>query len=186
MPANSATLRSTWIKDLLLLTLMVGLWFCGLLGLRPLANPDEGRYTEIPREMAASGDFVTPRLNGVKYFEKPPLLYWLSAITFKAFGVNQFTARLWNGLFAVLGVLMTYVAARVLHGRTAGLWSSVVLATSLMYYGLTSVVLLDMAVAVEMAGARVDDVLGTSVLRVLWQRAGGFSARGHRVHCQLW
>jgi len=153
MLPDSASIRSTWIKDLLLLTLMVGLWFCGLLGVRPLANPDEGRYTEIPREMAASGDFVTPRLNGVKYFEKPPLLYWLSAITIKAFGVNQFTARLWNGLFAVLGVLMTYVAARVLHGRTAGIWSSVVLATSLLYYGLTHIVLLDMAVAVEMAGA---------------------------------
>lgn len=153
MLPDSASIRSTWIKDLLLLTLMLGLWFCGLLGVRPLANPDEGRYTEIPREMAASGDFVTPRLNGVKYFEKPPLLYWLSAITFKAFGVNQFTARLWNGLFAVLGVLMTYVAARVLHGRTAGIWSSVVLATSLLYYGLTHIVLLDMAVAVEMAGA---------------------------------
>lgn len=153
MLPDSVSIRSTWTKDLLLLTLMVGLWFCGLLGVRPLANPDEGRYSEIPREMAASGDYVTPRLNGVKYFEKPPLLYWCSAITFKAFGVNQFTARLWNGLFAVLGVVMTYVAARVLHGRTAGIWSAVVLATSLLYYGLTHIVLLDMAVAVEMAGA---------------------------------
>ena len=153
MLPDSASIRSTWIKDLLLLTLMVSLWLCGLLGIRPLANPDEGRYTEIPREMAASGDFVTPRLNGVKYFEKPPLLYWLSAITFKAFGVNQFTARIWNGLFAVLGVLMTYVAARSLHGRTAGIWSAVVLATTLLYYSLTHIVLLDMAVAVEMAGA---------------------------------
>lgn len=150
VPVNS---RSSWIKDLLLLSLAAGLWFCGLLGLRPLANPDEGRYSEIPREMAASGDPVTPRLNGVKYFEKPPLLYWLTAITFKTFGVNPFTARLWNGLFAVLGVLMTYVAARVLQGRTAGIWSAVVLSTSLLYHGLTHILLLDMAVAVEMAGA---------------------------------
>jgi len=153
MLPDSISIRSTWIKDLTLLTLVISLWLCGLLGIRPLANPDEGRYTEIPREMAASGDFVTPRLNGVKYFEKPPLLYWLSAITFKAFGVNLFTARIWNGLFAVLGVLMTYVAARSLHGRTAGIWSAVVLATSLLYYSLTQIVLLDMAVAVEMAGA---------------------------------
>jgi len=153
MVSESPSSRSTWTRDILVLTLMVGLWLCGFLGCRPLANPDEGRYTEIPREMAASGDFVTPRLNGVKYFEKPPLLYWLSAITFKAFGVNQFTARIWNGLFAVLGVLMTYVAARVLYGRPAGIWSAVVLATSLLYYGLTYIVLLDMAVAVEMAGA---------------------------------
>ncbi len=153
MPLVPVHSRSSWIKDLLLLSLAASLWLCGLLGMRPLANPDEGRYSEIPREMAASGDYVTPRLNGVKYFEKPPLLYWLTAITFKAFGVNPFTARLWNGLFAVLGVLMTYVAARVLHGRTAGIWSAVVLATSLLYYGLTHILLLDMAVAVEMAGA---------------------------------
>ncbi len=153
MLSESPSTRSTWTRDLLVLTLMVGLWLCGFLGCRPLANPDEGRYTEIPREMAASGDFVTPRLNGVKYFEKPPLLYWLSALTFKAFGVNQFTARLWNGLFALLGVLMTYAAARFLYGRPAGIWSAVVLATTLLYYGLTQIVLLDMAVAVEMAGA---------------------------------
>ena len=49
---------------------------------RPLANPDEGRYSEISREMAASGDWVTPRLNGIKYFEKPPLQYWASAAAF--------------------------------------------------------------------------------------------------------
>lgn len=153
MPLVPVHSRSSWIKDLLLLSLAASLWLCGLLGMRPLANPDEGRYSEIPREMAASGDYVTPRLNGVKYFEKPPLLYWLTATTFKAFGVNPFTARLWNGLFAVLGVLMTYVAARVLHGRMAGIWSAVVLATSLLYYGLTHILLLDMAVAVEMAGA---------------------------------
>ncbi|OYV04959.1 MAG: hypothetical protein CFE26_14135 [Verrucomicrobiales bacterium VVV1] len=153
MLPESRSIRSTWIKDVLLLTLFVGIWLCAFLGFRPLANPDEGRYAEIPREMAASGDFVTPRLNGVKYFEKPPLLYWLSALTFKVFGVNQFTARIWNGLFAMLGVLMTYVAARVLYGRSAGVWSAIVLSTSLLYYGLTHIVLLDMAVAVEMAGA---------------------------------
>lgn len=160
MPSESTAARQSWLRDLLLLFLMASLWLCGFLGTRPLANPDEGRYSEIPREMAESGDFVTPRLNGVKYFEKPPLLYWLSALTFRAFGVSQFTARLWNGLFAVMGVMMTYAAARMLHGRSAGIWSAVVLATSLLYYGLTHIVLLDMAVAVEMAGALFAFLLG--------------------------
>ena len=59
---------------------------------RPLANPDEGRYSEISREMAQTGDFVTPRLNGIKYFEKPPLQYWATAIAFKLLGANQYTA----------------------------------------------------------------------------------------------
>ncbi len=141
-----------WGKDLLILALISGIWFCGLLGFRPYANPDEGRYTEIPREMAASGDFVTPRLNGVKYFEKPPLMYWLSALTFKAFGLNPFTARLWCALFAILGVLLTYTTARCLHGREAGIASAVVLGTSLLYYVLGQIIILDMAVAVSLSG----------------------------------
>ncbi|HEX4763601.1 MAG TPA: phospholipid carrier-dependent glycosyltransferase, partial [Usitatibacter sp.] len=61
---------------------------------RPLANPDEGRYSEISREMVASGDWVTPRLNGIKYFEKPPLQYWFTAAAYKAFEVDEWTTRL--------------------------------------------------------------------------------------------
>jgi len=148
------------LRDLLLVAVVAGVWFCGLQGLRPLANPDEGRYTEIPREMAATGDFVTPRLNGVKYFEKPPLLYWLSALTFRQFGVNEFTARLWNGLFSVLGVLMTYGTGRLLYGRGTGIWAAVVLSTNLMYYAMSQIVLLDMAVAVTMSGALFAFILG--------------------------
>jgi 4-amino-4-deoxy-L-arabinose transferase-like glycosyltransferase len=155
----------TWLRDLAVLAVVVGLWFCGLLGMRPLGNPDEGRYTEIPREMAATGDYVTPRLNGVKYFEKPPLVYWLSALTFRQFGVNEFTARLWNGLFALGGVLMTYGAARCLYGRAAGIWAAVVLTTSLMYFVLSQIILLDMAVAVTVSGALFAFIVGVGVPR---------------------
>ena len=59
----------SWSRDLLLLTLVLGLLFGFRLGSHPLANPDEGRYAEIPREMLAAGEFVTPRLDGVPYFE---------------------------------------------------------------------------------------------------------------------
>jgi len=145
--------RAKWGKDLIILALISGIWFFGLLGVRPYANPDEGRYTEIPREMAATGDFVTPRLNGVKYFEKPPLIYWLSALTFKAFGVSPFTARLWSAFFAMAGVLMTYATARCLHGREVGIASALVLGTSLLYYALGQIIILDMGVAVTLAGA---------------------------------
>jgi 4-amino-4-deoxy-L-arabinose transferase-like glycosyltransferase len=146
------TSAAAWGKDLAILAVVAGLWFCSLLGMRPLSNPDEGRYTEIPREMAVTGDFVTPRLNGVKYFEKPPLVYWLSALTLREFGVSEFTARVWGGIFSTIGVLLTYAAGRAIYGRAAGICASVVLSTSLLYYVLSQIMLLDMAVAVTMSG----------------------------------
>ncbi len=144
--------RGPWSKDLILLTLLAAFWFCGMLGLRPLSNPDEGRYTEIPREMAVTGDFVTPRLNGVKYFEKPPLVYWLSALTIRQFGVSEFTGRIWGAIFAIIGTLVTYIAARVIYDRVTAIWSVCILATTIMYYVMSQIILLDMAVAVTMSG----------------------------------
>ena len=155
----TVTAKAHAARDLLLVTLAAAIWFCAFIGLRPLANPDEGRYTEISREMALSGDFVTPRLNGVKYFEKPPLLYWLSAGAFQVFGVNLFTARLWNALFATFGIVIAYLSARELYGRSAGLWTAVVLGTSILYYLLAQIVLLDMALAVTMSGALFSFIL---------------------------
>ncbi|MCX5788354.1 MAG: glycosyltransferase family 39 protein [Elusimicrobia bacterium] len=77
-----------------------------------VSNPDEGRYAEIPREMVASGDYVTPRLNGVVYFEKPPLVYWTTAVCLKLFGPSEWSMRATPALFALAGVLLTYGAAR--------------------------------------------------------------------------
>ncbi len=79
----------------LLIALFALAWFSAL-DYRKLIKPDEGRYAEIAREMAQSGDWVTPRLNGIKYFEKPPLQYWATAAAFRVFGENEWTARLWS------------------------------------------------------------------------------------------
>jgi 4-amino-4-deoxy-L-arabinose transferase-like glycosyltransferase len=81
----------------LLLAALVVVWFAGL-GYRKLADPDEGRYAEIPREMVESGNWITPRLNGIKYFEKPPLQYRTTALAYRAFGMSDWTARLWPAL----------------------------------------------------------------------------------------
>ena len=59
---------------------------------RDLFNADEARYAEIAREMVASGDWLTPRLNGLKYFEKPPLQYWATAAAFEAFGQSAWSS----------------------------------------------------------------------------------------------
>ena len=111
---------------------------------RPLANPDEGRYSEISREMVASGDWITPRLNGVKYFEKPPLQYWASAAALSVFGDEEFAARLYVALCGLLTVLIVgYTGAR-LGGPNAGIASMLVLIASPYYMALGGIVTLDM------------------------------------------
>jgi hypothetical protein len=87
---------------------LAAVWF-GTLGQRALTRPDEGRYAEIPREMAVSGDWLTPRLNDIKYFEKPALQYWATAAGFKVFADNEWTARLWpalTGFFSIAAGLV--------------------------------------------------------------------------------
>lgn len=106
------------------------IWF-GTLDYRKLIKPDEGRYGEIAREMAATGDFVTPRLNGIKYFEKPPLQYWATAVAFKAFGEHDWTARLWPALTGFFTILMAAFTATRLFGRQAGLYTGTLLGSML-------------------------------------------------------
>lgn len=127
-PLAPLTQRGAW----LLLAVFTLIWFANL-DYRRLAHPDEGRYAEIPREMTVSGDWVTPRLDGIKYFEKPPLQYWLTAATYEAFGVRHWTARLWPALSGYLGVLFIgYVGLR-LGGPSLGLYSAAALAGCLWY-----------------------------------------------------
>jgi 4-amino-4-deoxy-L-arabinose transferase-like glycosyltransferase len=92
-------------------------WFATM-GWRPLLEPDEGRYAEIPREMTASGDWVTPRLDGFKYFEKPPLVYWATAAAYSVFGVTEWTARFWPCAFAFLCLPLVYAFARHVYGSS--------------------------------------------------------------------
>ncbi len=93
-------------------------WFATI-AWRPLFEPDEGRYAEIPREMWVSGDWVTPRLNGVKYFEKPALQYWATAAVYSLFGEREWTSRLWSLTLAFLCIPLTYAFARHVYGSAA-------------------------------------------------------------------
>ena len=128
--------------------LILGGLFFATNGVRPLDNPDEGRYTEIPREMLESGDWVSPRLNGVLYFEKPPLFYWLQVIALKVGGINETATRFWPAAFALFGCLITYLGGKSIFGRKSGLYAAMVLGTSFLYFALSQIVILDMAVSV--------------------------------------
>lgn len=130
----------------LALALLIALWFATL-GTRRLLNPDEGRYAEIAREMLVSGDWVTPRLNGIKYFEKPPLQYWMTASAYQAFGQNEFAARFWTGLTGFAGIVLIGFTGLRLFGRTAGTMAAAVLASSLLYVVIGHLNTLDMSLA---------------------------------------
>jgi len=147
-PANSARRDPPPSRDLLLLLSGFVLVYFLPTGLRSLANPDEGRYVEIAREMAVTGDYISPHLNGVLYFEKPPLVYWLEAGAIKIGGMNLWALRFWPIALAFLGVAAVYGTGRALWGRAAGLWSAAALGTSLLYFGVAQVIILDTAVSV--------------------------------------
>ena len=111
---------------------------------RPLANPDEGRYSEISREMSLSGDWVTPRLDGIKYFEKPPLQYWATAASFEVLGASEPAARLYVFACGFLTLLVTGYTAWRLMGADAGLASMLALVASPYFMGLGGIITLDM------------------------------------------
>jgi len=137
---------------LVLVAIFALAWF-GTLEQRRLINPDEGRYAEIPREMVATGDWLTPRLNGIKYFEKPALQYWATASAFTAFGEHHWTARLWPALTGFLGILATAFAGARLFGARAGLAAGAVLAGSVLWNVIGHVNTLDMGVSFFLAAA---------------------------------
>jgi 4-amino-4-deoxy-L-arabinose transferase-like glycosyltransferase len=105
--------------------------FLGGLGRLPLLGRDESLYAEAAREMYATGDWVTPRVNGGPFFEKPPLHYWLAAASFRAFGVSPFAARLPAALMGLLAVVLTVAVGARVWGRRAGILAGLALATSL-------------------------------------------------------
>jgi len=148
-------------RDLLVLAMVLAVWFGYELNGRSLWDPDEGRYSEIPREMVASGDYITPRLNGVKYFEKPVLFYWMQAGAIKLFGVSEWSLRLWSAFLAALGCLAVYYAGYRLFGRSTGLFAAAILATSVWYDLLGSAITLDMAVTAFLTLALLAFLLGT-------------------------
>jgi 4-amino-4-deoxy-L-arabinose transferase-like glycosyltransferase len=128
------------------------LWFCNL-GYRHLIKPDEGRYAEIPREMIATGDWLTPRVNGYKYFEKPPLQYWATAVSLAAFGMNEWAARLWPGLTGFLGVLLVFWAGNRLFAPPSGLLGAAVAGSSFLYAVVGHILTLDMALTFFMSAS---------------------------------
>ncbi len=138
-----------WIYRALAVLLAV-LWLATL-ATRPLFNPDEGRYAEIPREMLSGGDWIIPHLNGLAYIEKPPLQYWATALTYRCLGPTAFAARVYCALTALATIVLVWLTARRLWSPEAGWRAGAVLAGMLMFVVLGQLLTLDMSLTFYMA-----------------------------------
>ncbi|MCB1056138.1 MAG: glycosyltransferase family 39 protein, partial [Acidobacteria bacterium] len=130
------------------LVLLCLLLYLPILASTPLAEPDEGRYAEIPREMLSSGDFVTPRLNGVLYFEKPVFYYWAVAGAEYVLGQNELAARSITLLSGLLGVLLTFYLGTSMGSRRLGVYGAAILAVSPLWATFSRVNTIDLCVSV--------------------------------------
>lgn len=118
------------------------------LGKLALTDPDETFYAETAREMLAKDEWVTPYLYGKPQFEKPILFYWLVEASFKAFGVNEFAARLPSAVLGTAGVIAIFFLGSILFTRRAGFLSALILATNIEYIILSRACITDMALFV--------------------------------------
>ncbi|WP_344764535.1 glycosyltransferase family 39 protein [Actimicrobium antarcticum] len=125
------------------------LWLYGL-DARVLVPTDEGRYAEMAREMFSTGDWITTRLNGIKYFEKPPLQIWMTALTFKLFGLGEWQARLWTGLCGLIGVAAVAYTGRKVFGQRVGFDAALVLGSCVLWAMLGHINTLDMGLSAMM------------------------------------
>lgn len=157
------------------LSLLAVVWF-GNIEMRKLVKPDEGRYAEVAREMVASGDWLTPRLNGIKYFEKPPLQYWATATAYSAFGLHHWTARLWGALTGLLGIFVIWFTGRRLYGEPAGILSALVAASSVLYVAIAHINTLDMGLTFFM---------GASLCTFLLSQRQDIPVKEHRLWMAL-
>jgi Aminoarabinose transferase C-terminal domain/Dolichyl-phosphate-mannose-protein mannosyltransferase len=137
-----------WVYQALAAFIAV-LWLATLAG-RPLFNPDEGRYAEIPREMLSSGDWIVPHLNGLAYIEKPPLQYWATALTYELLGTSPFAARLYTALAALATIILLWLTARRLWNAETAWRAAAVLAGMLIFVALGQLLTLDMSLTFYM------------------------------------
>jgi 4-amino-4-deoxy-L-arabinose transferase len=126
------------------------------LGFRPLTIPDEARYGEIPREMVTSSDWVVPRLNGLKYFEKPVFGYWVNAVSIIALGENPFALRLPSALSVIISALMIFLLVRRVAGRgPASVLAPAIFLTFPLVLAIGHIAILDTLLSMLLTGAMV-------------------------------
>ena len=150
-PASSPFLIPLWLVwAVALASVLIGLGSYGLL------NNNEGLYAEIPREMIAAGDWrgwIIPHLNGLPYMEKPPLLYWLTALSFLLFGESEWSARLVPALSSLACVALLLWFGKTVQRPQAGRLAALMFATGLGVFAMSRALMFDMLLTALLAAA---------------------------------
>lgn len=144
--------KRMWLNIVLLLC-VAGIITFSYLGSLPLLDPDEPVYAETAREMLQYHDFISPRIYGDFWYDKPPMYYWLVAGAFKIFGVSEFAARFPSALLATAGAVLVYLSGRKLFGERAGILAGLILATSLEYFYLSKAAVTDITLTFFLTAA---------------------------------
>ena len=129
------------------LLLLVVVWLVATIWVRPLALPDEGRYVGVAWEMLRSGHWLVPTLDGLPYFHKPPLFYWITATSLSWFGSHEWAARAAPLLGALAGSFALYRFTRRWAGEPSARLALLALATQPLFYVGAQFANLDMLVA---------------------------------------
>ncbi|PKN21006.1 MAG: hypothetical protein CVU71_04310 [Deltaproteobacteria bacterium HGW-Deltaproteobacteria-6] len=131
------------MKKAVVLYIIPFILYIALLGVMPLMEPDEARYSLIPSAMNQTGNYVTPHIKNTIYLEKPPLAYWMTALSFRMLGENDFSARLFTGLCAWGCILLTFFIGRHFRDEKAGLYAAAVFTISVLPFILGRLNILD-------------------------------------------
>jgi 4-amino-4-deoxy-L-arabinose transferase-like glycosyltransferase len=175
-PKQSLFSRSLWF-----VAIVITLYFCYFyqLGVVGLMGPDEPRYAWIARDMAESGDWITPRLYGNPWFEKPPLYYWGAALSFKFFGVSETTARLPSAIAALLATLaLAWLAWRV-YGSATARWLLLLLPSTAGMIGFSHSAATDMPFSAMLTCAMVPAAVLLGMVPSPTSRETGEIVRDH-------
>jgi 4-amino-4-deoxy-L-arabinose transferase-like glycosyltransferase len=135
------------------------------LGAIGFVGPDEPRYAWIARDMAETGDWITPRLYGKPWFEKPPLFYWGAALSFRLFGVSEAAARSPSAVSALLATLALAWLALRLYGAETARWLLLLLPTTVGMIGFSHAAATDMPFSGMLTVAMVYAAVVLGVIR---------------------
>ncbi len=143
-----------------------------------LLEPDEGRYAQIPKEMLQSGSWVVPTLQGEPYLDKPPLMYWLTALSYRVFGITPAAARLVPALCVHLTILAVYLIGRRSVGERSALWAALLLTVAPGFVSVARLLLLDglLVLCVTTSVLCGFEAVRTGVLKKKWWLAAALAS----------